>query len=139
MPGSMANDRAFIMRRYKDLRKGGESVSEEMEKICGVWERFEKNHIKEKNEELFEWFHKAGLGCLEDRCKGWAKLTYEIQEDGISVTIVTKEILLLGDFDKDILDILSQTATCSVKADEKGCLVIELWFRGWRWKENDQI
>ncbi|MEY8338350.1 hypothetical protein AALB16_10050 [Lachnospiraceae bacterium 62-35] len=111
-------------------------MSGEMEKICGIWERFEKNHIKEKNEELFEWFYKVGLGCLKEKCEDWDKFTYEIQEDGITVTILTKEILLLGDFDKEILDVLSQTAICSIKADEKGWLVIELWFRGWCWKEK---
>lgn len=106
------------------------------DRLMERWEKFEQKHIKVRNDDMFDWFHKQGLWLLQEYCKNCGQMTYSITESGIDVIIITKEFLLLTDLDTDLLNLLHLSATCGIKV-VGGQLEISLWFRGWKWLEKD--
>lgn len=105
------------------------------DRLMEKWEKFEQKHIKVRDDDIFNWFHKQGLWLLQEYCKNCAELEYVVSESGIDVNITTKDLLLMTDLDKELLKILNLSATCSIKA-VGGQLEICLWFRGWKWLEK---
>ena len=95
------------------------------------------NLNKVKNEELFNWFHVRGKWILKKYFSGAAKLKYEINKDGIMVKIVVKEIIVIPELDKVLLDLLKLTTFCSINKYNRDKFQIILWFRGWVWRENE--
>lgn len=108
-------------------------------RLIGKCKYFEQNYVQRKNHALFQWFDEEGLKLLQRYCKGAAKLDYQIEENGIKVQIITKELLILSDFDKDILELLRLPVTCKIKALKDGQMMIMLWFRGWIWEEKEKF
>lgn len=116
---------------------GGDILEGGFDKFIEKLKRFELKHTKVHNEEMFDWFNQQGLEMLKDYCGKGTKLEYNISESGIDVTIITKEILLLTDFDSNILNLLHLASTCKVVVIENQKMKISLWFKGWKWLEKD--
>lgn len=106
------------------------------ERLLEKWERFEQGHTKVRNDDMYDWFNKQGLCLLQGYCKNNAKLEYVISESGISVKIITTELLLMTDLDMALLKVLYLSSTCNIKTVEEKKLEISLWFRGWEWQEK---
>ena len=92
---------------------------------------------KKRDEEMFRWFEEDGLEFLKQRGGDGAVISYTTDEDGIDVTIKLKKILILPDFDQDLLQLLAKAGTCSIRAKDQGWMEIRLWFRGWIWVEKE--
>lgn len=105
------------------------------DRLMERWEKFEREHTKVRNDDMFRWFDEQGLWLLQEYCKNCAELKYVVSESGIDVNITTKDLLLMTDLDKELLKILNLSATCSIKAVGEQ-LEISLWFRGWKWLEK---
>lgn len=104
------------------------------EKIMERQKRFEKTHIRVRNEELFHWFRREGLSIIKSSCDKSTLMQYQVNGDGITVHITTKELLLLPTENDPLVSILRKASICflDVTADER--LKIALWFDGYIWK-----
>lgn len=97
-----------------------------------------KIYSKQRDEKVFQWFEEYGLDFLIKRFDDeQTKLTYRLDEDGIRVTMILKDIMILGDYDMRLLKVLRKSASCSITAGENGMLKVEIWFRGWKWVKNE--
>lgn len=95
-------------------------------------EEHDRVYTRVKDEEMFTWFHCEALPILKRYAGFTSKLSYEEKENGITVTFIAKELLLLPDMESYLMEILARCSRCSIDPTEDRKLSISLWFRGWK-------
>lgn len=95
-------------------------------------EEHDRVYARVRDEELFIWFYSEALPILKLYTGFTSKLSYEEDENGVTVTFIAKDLLLLPDIDNHLMGIISRCAKCSVEPTEDKKLRISLWFRGWK-------
>ena len=109
---------------------------EMFEKLMEKQAEYEAGHEKVKDERIFKWFKEEGLEILKYYCDLTSELKYEIAENGITVVITTKELLMLPDGERWLMDVVSKAGAVYIKPISEGKMEIKLWFRGWKWIEK---
>lgn len=112
------------------------SLDEGFQRLLKKWEQYEDTHIKIIDTSIFNWFRCYGLKVIKSYCDGEdIKFTYDIADDGITVEITSKT-LLLSEWDTEMLRVFQIAATTFIKANSDGTVTMNLWFRGWKWKDK---
>lgn len=111
------------------------------EKLMKKYEAYEATHVKVRDNDMFRWFKQEGLVILRPYVDFGTKMDYEIDDDGITVKIITKTLVLLPEEEKGLMNVLSRASACFVDSREDGKLEIKLLYRGWKWlkKEDSDI
>lgn len=100
---------------------------------------FEETHVRVRDDDMFKWFEQEGLIILKSYTDRATKLAFEVDETGITVNIITTNLVLLPADETGLMEVLNRAATCFVNINSEGKLEIKLWFRGWKWLEKDNI
>ena len=104
-----------------------------------IWEnlkKFEKGHTKIKNEYIFDLFQNYGIPFLQAYFHDAEKFEYEMDENGITIKIVTPELVMIPD-KEELLELFKLAGSCFIKPTSDHKLCIQLWVRGWLWIKND--
>lgn len=106
------------------------------EKLMKKQEEFEAGHIKVRNDVMFRWFEEEGLEILKDYCDIATDFDYEVADSGITVKIITKELLMLPAGEKWLMEVIARAGAVYIKPLSEKKIEIKLWFRGWKWVEQ---
>lgn len=108
-----------------------------LEKIVQKCEEREKNYIKARNDDMFEWFDEVAKPILELYLDENDIFYCESDDDGITVEIETEEYLMLPYIEKEVMEVLEMVDTCIIKPMQDNKIKIHLWFRGWEWVKKN--
>ena len=90
----------------------------------------ENSCIGAQDEELLNWFNEKGVSILNKYFKESAKLDYKKDKNGVMVKIITKNLMIIPRYDKDLLELINSSVFFDIQRYKRGKVQILLWFRG---------
>ena len=85
---------------------------------------------------MVSWLHDKAMPELRIFCNdGESRLDCEEKPAGTVVRIVTPIFILL-DVDTELHDIMRRATIMGIKANEDKSIMVEMWFRAWKWQEK---
>lgn len=96
-------------------------------------DKFEQEHIKIRNESIFNLFQNYGIPFLQTYCNDAEKFDYQVDENGITIKIVVSQLVMMPDAEKEFLELFKLASSCFIESNKNNKLSIHLWVRGWLW------